>query len=663
MLEGLNEAQRRAVTAPDGPHLVVAGAGTGKTRTLVHRVAWLLEQGADPAGIVLLTFTRRAAAEMLERVEAMVGDAAKGVRGGTFHGFAHRVLRRYAETLGYSRKFTIIDRADAVAVVTALKAELGLTGKGQPRFPQTRTLVDLFSRSVNTGRGVGELIRQHMPQYEDLTDDILRLRDRFDQRRREQDLVDYDDLLVLLAQLLGEHDGARAAIAGSVVHLLVDEYQDTNRLQGEITGLLSSVHRNVMVVGDEAQSIYAFRGATIANILDFPSLHRGCATILLEENYRSVQPVLDLANAVLDSAEHSFDKRLQATVDGGQRPVLAELATDFEQPDFVVARIRALRAAGLPLSEIAILVRSAFHGNPIELALTASGLPYRKFGGVRFTQASHIKDALALLRLVVNPKDGQAWSRVLQLVDGVGPKTAGRIADRAVADQRLDADLYARRKYGSALAEIASIHDEAVQLVEGSSVEEVVTRVLEGYQPWLERRYDDQLKRASDLNDLVVLAQRYSTLDQMLAEVALDPPDREDEDGGRDWITLSTIHSAKGLEWDAVFVLSLKDGLFPGARALEDPDQLEEERRLFYVAVTRARRHLYLLRPHQTRGGWHGAGSSCALLDDIRRVGWLIRPPGAVPVQPLRRRPTRDKEIDEGEERMRRFLAHFNRPK
>jgi len=664
-LDGLNEQQRAAVTAPDGYHLVIAGAGTGKTRTLVHRVAWLLDQGVPAPAIVLLTFTRRAAREMLDRAVAMVGPKAQGVRGGTFHSFAQATLRRHAPRLGYPRSFTILDRGDAESLMSLVRAELGLNTK-ERRFPKKGTLVDLASKAVNTGQDLAELVADAYPQYVDDVDDIGRCVTRYGELKVQQGVMDFDDLLVHLATLLRDHPEARRDIAGRARHVLVDEYQDVNRLQAEIAAFLSVVHGNLMVVGDEAQSIYAFRGAAVRHILDFPGLFPGARSTILSENYRSTQPVLDLANAVLEASEESYDKHLRA-FDGGQgpKPWLVDVADEHDQAEGVVRAILGLREEGFDLGRQAVLFRSSYHANRLEVSLSESQIPYRKFGGMRFVEAAHIKDVVALLRLLVNPRDVLAWLRVLVWLPGVGARTAQKWSDRLIAmDQPalVPADHRGKRHHGD-MVDLARFLEEGGQHLKDPSA--AIDAALTFYVPRLRDLYEDAKRRVKDLQTLHLLAERAPDLETMLAELALDPVEErqepeavEEED---EVLTLSTVHSAKGLEWDVVHVIQMGDGAFPSGFALGDAADLEEERRLFYVAATRARRRLVLWRPRYFRQGWgQGAsiGGDCALLDeleDLHRLVDLGRPVWARPEEDAAPAPG-----DGGEtERLARLLGYF----
>jgi DNA helicase-2/ATP-dependent DNA helicase PcrA len=625
-IDGLNEAQRRAVTSDDGAHLIVAGAGTGKTRTLVHRVAWLIDRGVAPRDIVLLTFTRRAAGEMLDRVARIVGGRALGVRGGTFHAFALETLRRHADRIGFPKGFTLLDRGDAESLVGLVREELKLGDKDR-RAARRSTVLSVLSKSINTSRSVRLVLEQDYPQYVPDVDDFVAIAERYAERKRAQGVMDFDDLLVHFAALLRTDTDARREVSHACRYVLVDEFQDTNRLQAQIACLLASVHGNLMVVGDEAQSIYAFRGAVVENILDFPELFPGCQVTLIEENYRSVQPVLDLANGVLASARRGYDKQLRAVRAGGQRPVLVEVSDEHEQADVVTRQVLALREQGIGLNRQAVLFRSAAHANLLEVALAEANIPFRKYGGLKFNDASHVKDVFALLRIVANPADGLAWLRVLLWFRGLGAKSASGIVEQVGArGGQLDVVPYKKRAWYGGLVELRVFLDRA-QLVR-HDVGALMELAIEWYRPRIEDLYDDWRKRLKDLDTMLLLAERYPNLDDLLAQLALDPvesAEAEQRSTDDEVLTLSTVHSAKGLEWDAVYVLQLADGAFPSGYSLDDEEAMEEERRLLYVAVTRAERHLYLLQPRYVRT-FRGPGfqPGCALLDEVRGLRRLV---------------------------------------
>ncbi len=600
----LNPAQRAAVEAREGAHLVIAGPGSGKTRTLVYRVAHLVLGGVAPERILLLTFTRKSSEEMLRRASQILDERCRKVAGGTFHSFANRVLRRHAQLLGFDAGFTILDRSDAEDLVGLLRTEAGYNRK-ERRFPRKGTILSLFSKRANTKKTLEELIESDYPHFEPETEALKELQRKYTARKRAQQVLDYDDLLVFLRQLLAEHETVRRKVAATYRYVMVDEYQDTNHLQAHIAALLASVHGNLMVVGDDAQSIYSFRGASFQNIIDFPKIFPGAKTTMLEQNYRSTQPILDFANAVLDNAKEKFSKNLFTEVVGDDRPQLITAVDDYAQSRFICRRILELREEGVPLGEISVLCRAAWHTNALEVELANANIPFRKFGGLRFVEAAHIKDVAALLKIAANPRDGAAWHRVLLLFEGVGPKTAQMViqaVDKASGRwQVLRGDTFRGRKYAGDLTRLSRLLDAVSD--DEVPVAERVEGAVRYYQPLLKKRHDDFPRRKRDLEALEGIAQRYRSLERFLSDVALEAPQFSRRDPGRDpedeWMTLSTVHSAKGLEWHTVFVVNLNAGHFPSQQSLFEEGALEEERRLFYVAVTRAKRNLYLLRPEE----------------------------------------------------------------
>ncbi|MGH7787429.1 MAG: ATP-dependent helicase [Candidatus Binatia bacterium] len=598
----LNAAQYQAVTATDGPVLVVAGAGSGKTRTLVFRVARLVESGIDPHAILLLTFTRKSAQEMLRRAAGLLDGRCEQVAGGTFHSFANTVLRRHGSALGLGSSFTILDRGDAEDLVGLLRARHGLDKKDK-RFPRKQTILEMFSMAVNKARPLAQLIDDTYAHLAEHADDLLALEAAYRTYKLERQVVDYDDLLVKLHQLLAEHDGVRAQLSQRYRYLMVDEYQDTNPLQAGIVRLLAAEHDNVMAVGDDAQSIYAFRGANFRNIMDFPTLFPTARVISLEQNYRSTQPVLDVANAVIEQARERYTKVLFTQRGAGPTPLVIAAAHENYQSRFVTQRILELREEGVPLPEIAVLFRSSFHSFDLELELTRADIPFVKRGGFKFIETAHVKDALAHLRVVENPRDAVSWHRLLLLLEGVGPRTADDITSHLLdaADIAGALESLSGRAYSTDLRLLAGllrrIGDPARR------PEEQLAEVLRYYEPLLKRVHpDDYPKRQRDLEHFVSIAARYKTLQTLLTDMALEPPSDSvgdvlatDDDEGL--MTLSTIHSAKGLEWHTVFIIWVVDGKFPSAYSMHDEEELEEERRLMYVAVTRAKQHLYLSYP------------------------------------------------------------------
>ena len=602
----LNAAQYEAATTIAGPILVIAGAGSGKTRTLVYRVARLVESGVNPAQVLLLTFTRKAAEEMLRRAAVLVGSACEHVSGWTFHSFANIVLRRMGRAVGLLPSFTILDRGDAEDVVNLLRSRAGLDKKDR-RFPRKGAILELFSMAVNRSTTVPQLIEDAYGHFADHLEDLVRLEDAYRGYKRERSLVDYDDLLVLLRDLVRDDRDVAEQLSRTYRYVMVDEYQDTNRLQAEIVRGLAATHDNVMAVGDDSQSIYSFRGADFRNIMDFERLFPGTRLVKLEENYRSTPPILELANAVIDRAREKHTKILRARTPGEGRPMLVQCGDERAQSRFVAQRILELREEGLALDDVAVLFRSSFHSFDLELELQKHDIPFVKRGGFKFIETAHIKDVLAHLRVVANPRDAVSWHRILLLLDGLGPKTAGDIfahvapaADLAGAVELLRS-VPRRGAYSKDLARLADLLAEA-----GSDVVPVadkVAAVVGFYVPMMRHVHpEDYPKREKDLEHFLTIAARYRSLSSLLSDMALEPPTdsvgdvlaAEVDEG---LLTLSTIHSAKGLEWRAVFVIGMVDGRFPSLFNLRDENDVEEERRLLYVAVTRAKEHLYLTYP------------------------------------------------------------------
>lgn len=597
----LNPQQLAAVTAGEGPSLVIAGAGSGKTRTLVYRVAYLIDSGVDPSHILLLTFTRKSAQQMVERAGDLIGGRSQRVCGGTFHSVANLLLRRYGRSIGIEPGFTILDRGDAEDLIALVRSQLGLNEKDK-RFPRKGTIMEMLSKCENTLRSLDEIIGEEFSHFADHAEDLGRLQKAYQAAKRQKQLLDYDDLLVMLRQLLLLDESARTTISRQYRHILVDEYQDTNRLQAEVIRQLATSHNNVMVVGDDSQSIYAFRGATFKNIMDFPVLFPGTTIYKLEENYRSTQPILNLANCIIDEAAEKYTKRLFTRKIDGPLPALVEAAGENAQSRFIAQKILELREEGVPLSEVAVLFRSSFHSFDLEIELSRKGLPFIKRGGVKFIETAHVKDLLAHLRVLANPLDTVSWNRVLMLVEGVGPKKAhDLLASLVQTDQPYDILRGVSGRSGPGLKNLAN----TLQSLSGSremKPAEQVNHIYEYYLPILKEHYDDYPKRTRDLDHLHTIAEGYPGVDTFLADLALEPPDGsavdvEAPDRDDERLVLSTIHSAKGLEWQCVFVIWVVDGKFPSMYSFVADDELEEERRLFYVSVTRAKRHLFLTYP------------------------------------------------------------------
>ncbi len=619
----LNPQQLAAVEVVDGPALVIAGAGSGKTRVLVYRVARLIDLGVDPASILLLTFTRKAAQEMLGRVSLLIGPQSGRVTGGTFHSVANALLRRYGRTIGLEPGFTILDRGDSEDLVNLVRAQIGLGETGK-RFPRKRTIVEMFSKASNTLQSLNDVLLKEYGHFGDYLGELTTLHEAYEATKRQRQLVDYDDLLLRLRELLTVAEPVRRTISETCRYLLVDEYQDTNRLQADVVRKIAATHENVMVVGDDSQSIYSFRGATFRNIMDFPALFPGTRIFKLEENYRSTQSILALANAIIAGAVEQYSKTLFTQKGEGERPALVQTVGEHSQSRFVVQKILELREEGIPLEDMVVLFRSSFHAFDLEVELSRRGIPFLKRGGFKFLDTAHVKDLLAHVRIVHNPLDTVSWNRSLQLVEGVGQKRArDLIAQLVTAEAPYDV---LRRGSGRAALGLCQLAEAlgAVGRAEDASPPDQIQRLLEYYYPILKEQYDDYPKRIRDMEHLMVMAERYADLATFLADLTLDPPDASmadiaapDRDDER--LVLSTIHSAKGLEWRCVFVLWLVDGRFPSSYAFLTEEELEEERRLLYVAVTRAKRLLHLTFPVQVYDKVTGSVLSkpSRFLDDV----------------------------------------------
>ncbi len=600
----LNPAQYEAVTSVNGPHLIVAGAGTGKTRTIVYRVAYLVELGVKPENILLLTFTRKAAQEMLRRAAMLLDSRCEQVAGGTFHSFANSVLRKHAPLIGYQPSFTILDQSDAEDVVNLLRTRMRLDTR-ERRFPRKETLYDLYSKSINTLTSLKELLSRDYPQYVKLESDIRELHANYVLYKQEHNLMDYDDLLLNFVKLLREHEPVRAMLSNRYKYVMVDEYQDTNKIQAEIVKLLAYNHQNVMVVGDDSQSIYAFRGANFRNIMDFPKEFPDCKIITIEENYRSTQPVLNVANAIIARAREKYTKVLYTRKSTGTTPQLVVAQSENFQSKFIVQKVLELREQGVELNDIAILFRSSFLSFDLEIELTKAGIPFIKYGGFKFIETAHIKDLLAYLRVLDNPVDAVAWNRILLLIEGVGPRTAERVIED-ILQRHVRANSEAGRfwmKYGDYPERIQELFERLKKISPDHILPtEKTEEILQYYEPIFRSRYDDWMKRQKDLEMFLAITERYRSVSSLLTDLALEPPNESVSDivpPGKDeeCLVLSTIHSAKGLEWHSVFVIYAIDGRFPTSRAAESDEELEEERRLMYVACTRAKENLFITYP------------------------------------------------------------------
>lgn len=589
----LNPAQLEAVTAGDGPQLVIAGAGSGKTRTIVYRLAWLLDHGVPAGNILLLTFTRKAARQMIERAETLLGSALPGLMGGTFHGYAYSVLRRYPAP-GQDRESTIMDRSDAEGVIKGLKTELGL-GKGDRSFPKSGTVLELLSKSRNKEVDLPALLFRESFHLTAYAEDLARIDDAYVKAKRKANLLDYDDLLFELERMFRERPEVLEAQRERMRYLMVDEYQDTNLVQARLVRLLAGERQNVMAVGDDAQSIYAFRGADVRNILDFRESFPKARIVKLEQNYRSTQPILDLTNKLLEGAPGQYQKNLFTTREEGDKPILVRPLSDLTQARLVADAVLELMGRFRP-SEVAVLFRAGYQSYPVEVELTKRGVKFKKYGGLRYTEAAHVKDVLSFVRLTLNPSDLPAWQRALSHVPKVGPKTAQQIYQAVVTgDREALSKLLGRNRELSALFRDL----ESLQRVSRKPLA-LIEAIMAFYRPILERGYpDDFPQRLAGLEELMQIASGYEEADLFLTDLSLENPEPrgpEDAEPGES-VVLSTIHSAKGLEWSAVLIIDLVEERFPSRHALAKQEDFEEERRLFYVACTRARDHLRLFMP------------------------------------------------------------------
>jgi len=601
--EALNDRQYEAATWGAGAVLVVAGAGTGKTRTLIHRVAWLVGHGVAPEQLVLLTFTRRAAQQMLTRASSLLDGRCSRVRGGTFHAFCLTLLKQYAPKLGYPNGFTVLDAQDAADVIDLIRGPVAGKFKDR-RFPKKRTIGSIFSSVRNTGRSIDDILESSYPHFLEFSDALNALFEQYVQYKKEQGLMDYDDLLILTLKLFQQDPGVLREVASRCRYVLVDEYQDTNRAQALLVKALSSVHGNVMVVGDDAQSIYRFRGADMGNILRFPEEFVGASVIKLEHNYRSTQAILNLANDVLSKATRQFDKRLYTERGAGDLPGLVPAPDDRFESRFVSQMILSLREQGEPLNRMAVLFRSGHNSYDLEVELNKKGIPFVKYGGLKLAEAAHIKDVIAHLKVLENPRDVVAWNRILQLLEGIGPKTAGRIIEWV---QGGDGARYTMEGAPFSASYVASVNRLFGMLTTLRApdvpLDSQLESIVDYYAPILRSTYtEDYPKRETDLEHLTGVAARFPDRASLLDSLALDPIDLsavdvEQEEKDEPPLVLSTIHSAKGLEFKSVFVIQALDGVLPSSYSVGDQEAMDEELRLLYVAITRAEDQLFLSYP------------------------------------------------------------------
>ncbi|MFA7232932.1 MAG: ATP-dependent helicase [Terrimicrobiaceae bacterium] len=643
----LNGQQLAAVTSPPGAALVIAGAGSGKTRALTYRVAWLLAQGVPARSILLLTFTNKAAREMLERVRSLVPGAAEGVWGGTFHAVGNRILRRHAERIGFRQGFTIMDREDQEDMMASVLAREGLATT-ERRFPKAEVLADIHSYSINTGASARKVLGEKYRYFLPLEMEIERVRNLYEARKKESNSMDFDDLLCKTLELFLTSEDIAADYQDQFRHVLVDEYQDTNRIQAELVDRLARKHGNIMVVGDDAQSIYSWRGADIANILDFPKRYPGARVFKIETNYRSVPEVLNLANAAILGNEKQVPKNLSAVRKSHPvRPALVCLSTNLQQGAFVAQRVLELRDEGIELREMAVLYRAHYHSMDVQLEFTRRGIPFSITSGLRFFEQAHIKDVAAFLKFATNPRDEVAFKRMARLLPGIGNKTAENLWTQTVSALAGGAD-FQRLQGFKVPAKCAKTWTQFVHalgdlvpasgpLPPAAMMEAVLFAVYDDYMKTKFANYD---ARRDDLATLIGFAGQFEATEEFLSQLALlggvETADAFAGDADSEKITLSTLHQAKGLEWKVVFLIWLADGMFPSARSLETPEAVEEERRLFYVGVTRCRDELYLTYPELRLNAGYGDNFQrpsrfLSELPEALMETWEVGPPAPAP--------------------------------
>ena len=635
----LNEQQFAAVTAAPGPLLVIAGAGSGKTRTLTYRVAYLLENGIDPRNILLLTFTNKAARQMLDRVANLLPMDASGIWGGTFHSIGNRMLRRHGSAIGYPSGFTIMDREDQKDLINAVVASAGIDPK-EIRFPKGDVLADIFSFVVNTEKPIEELLAEKFPYFLPLLERIKDVQQRYEKKKKSTNSVDFDDLLEKTLSMLQQHEGICSFYRRQFQFILVDEYQDTNKIQADFIDTLALDHKNVMVVGDDAQSIYSWRGANFQNILEFPKRYPGAQVFKIEMNYRSVPEILEVANAAISANVQQFRKSLSPTRESNAvKPAVVALNDGSEQAQFVAQRILELRDEDVDLSDIAVLYRAHYHAVELQLELSRRGIPYQITSGIRFFEQAHIKDVPSFVRVVANPRDEVAFKRMVKLLPGIGNRSAENLwnawdkslgtvaasADRGSEDvttptgigdpgykfgeRILAMNVGARSK--KSWSQLAHTLDEIAPGGQPNPPSEMITSIVEAiYDDYAKVNFTNYELRREDLNQLAVFARQFKDIHEFLSQLALisnvDAEAAPNQAGEKEAVNLSSVHQAKGLEFHTVFVIWLSDGMFPSARSLDTRDALEEERRLFYVAVTRARDELYLTYPHMRLNAGYG---------------------------------------------------------
>lgn len=595
----LNPAQLSAVMHKKGPVLVIAGAGSGKTKTLTYRVARLIEDGIKPENILLLTFTKKAAAEMLSRATLVLDDRCEKVAGGTFHSFANIILRKYSKFLKLKSNFTILDKSDCEDIINHITGQM--FPKKEKRFPKKSTILEIYSKSVNKETPTKQIIEEEFPQFAHCEDKIIEVHKAYVGYKRENSVLDYDDLLLYVKLLLENNEGLRKKLSNQYQYIMVDEYQDTNTIQADVIKLLASEHSNIMAVGDDAQSIYSFRGANYRNILDFPKLFEGTEIIKLEQNYRSTQNILKLTNTIISKAKEKYAKTLFSNIESPIVPALICAKDTQMEADFICQRILELLDEDVNLSDICVLARNARMSYALEIELSKRAIPYQKFGGPKFMETAHIKDIVSHLRVIINPDDIISLNRILLLLKGVGATTVNNIIPIIKGNLNPNIKLLPSNKTTSLVPLLKTLENLRSQ-ISMRKPSDIVEDVIEYYRPILKDKYDDYNKREKDLDHFQYLSEQYSNLEDFISDMALEPPDASVEgmykrNSDDEALTISTIHSAKGLEWDSVFIIGAVDGRFPSAYSFNSAEEMDEELRLMYVATTRAKNNLYITYP------------------------------------------------------------------
>jgi len=640
----LNKEQLDVVLHGEGPCLVLAGAGSGKTRTLVYRVAYLIEKGVDPKNILLVTFTNKAAKEMLNRVEVLLKCQPKGLWGGTFHHIGNSILRRYAKILGYDNKFTIMDKEDSKNLLKAVMGELKINYK-EKYFPKPEVILAVISFAANSQRGIKDVIEEKYsyldPQLMPVIEEINKA---YQAKKLKTNVMDFDDLLTNWLKLLKTDKKIKEKLAAQFKYILVDEYQDTNHIQSQIIYELGSVHKNVLVVGDDCQSIYSFRAADINNILEFPKHYKKAQVYKIEQNYRSSPEILELANESIKNNQNQYEKQLEPVLESKQKPALVALKDSEQQAQFIAQRILELQEEGASLNDMAILFRSSFQVMEMELELNKRNIPYQMRGGIRFFEQAHIKDVVAHLKIVSNYQDELSWKRVLTLYEGIGNTTADKIWQEIIKTQNFKSAVETLQRFSGSFKVIRSLERLAelfvyLQNQNKDFIATAIKQILKSdYETYLKANFDNAKDRIEDLNQLANFALQYEKLDDFLSDVTLSEGFKGEtvegyQEGPDENLILSTIHQAKGLEWKYVFVLGLAEGQFPHYKIYDHPEEIEEERRLFYVAVTRAKEELYLTYPiisfsYTTGQSINKPSSFISELDDDLFEPWQVNEEG-----------------------------------